>query len=33
MNWYGWAVLGVGVLAMAVQLADHFGKVRSGKRS
>ena len=33
MNWYGWAVLGVGVLAMAVQRADHFGKVRSGKRS
>ena len=26
----GWVVFGVGALAMSVQLASHFGKVRSG---
>jgi hypothetical protein len=27
----GWIVLGFGALAMAVQLASHFGKVRAKK--
>jgi hypothetical protein len=31
MNLYGWVVLGGGALAMGMQLASHFGKVRAGK--
>jgi len=27
----GWVVVGVGVLAISIQLAVHFGKVRAGK--
>jgi len=29
LNWWGWELLGAGVLVMALQLASHFGKVRA----
>jgi hypothetical protein len=27
----GWGAVGLGVLLMSIQLATHFGKVRSGR--
>lgn len=29
--WVGWAVMGAGALAISIQLALHFGKVRGGR--
>jgi hypothetical protein len=31
VNAVGWVLLGVGALAISIQLALHFGKVRAGK--
>ena len=31
-GWAGWFAVGAGALLLALQMAAHFGKVRSGKR-
>jgi hypothetical protein len=33
VNWGGWVGLCAGALVLGVQMANHFGKVRSGKHS
>jgi hypothetical protein len=31
LAWMGWSLFGLGALALGLQLAMHFGKVRAGK--